>query len=176
MGVIEFDKEFLITSWNPAAEKIFGFSKKEAIGRNTFDLIVPEYEHEQVKNIHLLTDPRSNENINDNLTKDGRVITVQWFNTPISDVHGNIVGMVAACQDITEQKKTQEMLIQTEKMMSVGGLAAGMAHEINNPLGGMLQGAQNIMRRLSPGLQANLKAAKLMGASSREILITTSDK
>ncbi|MBT3224859.1 MAG: PAS domain S-box protein [Deltaproteobacteria bacterium] len=70
MGVIEFDNEFIITAWNPAAEKIFGYSKAEAIGRNTFDILVPDYERQRVKEVHLLTDPKSNENINDNLTKD----------------------------------------------------------------------------------------------------------
>jgi len=66
-------------------------------------------------------------------------------------------------RDITELKKSQELMIQTEKMMSVGGLAAGMAHEINNPLGAMLQGIQNILRRLSPDLDSNLEPAKESG-------------
>ena len=55
------------------------------------------------------------------------------------------------------------MMVQTEKMMSVGGLAAGMAHEINNPLGGMLQSLQNVIRRLSPGLAANETEAVACG-------------
>ena len=55
------------------------------------------------------------------------------------------------------------MMVQTEKMMSVGGLAAGMAHEINNPLGGMLQSLQNVIRRLSPGLAANETEALACG-------------
>jgi signal transduction histidine kinase len=57
----------------------------------------------------------------------------------------------------------ETMMIQTEKMMSVGGLAAGMAHEINNPLGGMLQSLQNVIRRLSPGLPANEAEAEACG-------------
>ncbi len=160
MGVIEFNNEFLITAWNPAAEKIFGYSKEEAIGSSTFDILVPEYEYQRVKKIHLFEDAKSNENINDNMTKDGRIITVQWFNTPISDIDGNLIGMAAACQDITEQKKTQEMLVQSEKMTSVGSLAAGMAHEINNPLGAILQLSQNLGRRLSPDFEKNLLIAE----------------
>jgi PAS domain S-box-containing protein len=69
------------------------------------------------------------------------------------------IGAVIRVDDITERVRMEEMMMQTEKMMSVGGLAAGMAHEINNPLGGILQGLQNIQRRFSPELKANLEAA-----------------
>ena len=56
-------------------------------------------------------------------------------------------------------------MVQTEKMMSVGGLAAGMAHEINNPLGIMVQAVQNIERRVSTELPSNAKAAEELGVS-----------
>jgi signal transduction histidine kinase len=55
------------------------------------------------------------------------------------------------------------MMVQTEKMMSVGGLAAGMAHEINNPLSGVLQSSQNLQRRLSPDLEVNRRTAEALG-------------
>ncbi|WP_320169107.1 PAS domain S-box protein [Maridesulfovibrio sp.] len=76
---------------------------------------------------------------------------------------GGAGGAVIRIDDITERVRMDEMMIQTEKMMSIGGLAAGMAHEINNPLGGILQGIQNIVRRLSPDLPANIKAADKAG-------------
>ncbi|MET0103132.1 MAG: ATP-binding protein [Sedimenticola sp.] len=76
---------------------------------------------------------------------------------------GRAVRSMGTVQDVTEEKRLQGLLLQTEKMMSVGGLAAGMAHELNNPLGGILHGIQNIERRLSPDLPKNREIAEAMG-------------
>ncbi|MEN8188609.1 MAG: ATP-binding protein [Thermodesulfobacteriota bacterium] len=76
---------------------------------------------------------------------------------------------VIRVDDITDRLKMQEMMVQTEKMMSVGGLAAGMAHEINNPLGGILQACQNIERRLSPELARNSEVADEYGLTIGKI-------
>lgn len=64
-----------------------------------------------------------------------------------------------------ERIKLEEMMVQSEKMVSLGGLAAGMAHEINNPLAGILQNAQVIQNRLTTKLPANIKAAREIGIS-----------
>ena len=72
-------------------------------------------------------------------------------------------GAVIRIDDITSRVRIEQMMVQTEKMMSVGGLAAGMAHEINNPLSGVLQSSQNILRRLSPDLEANRRTAEALG-------------
>ncbi|KEQ19211.1 HAMP domain-containing sensor histidine kinase [Endozoicomonas numazuensis] len=69
-------------------------------------------------------------------------------------------GAVIRIDNITQRLRLEEMMVQTEKMMSVGGLAAGMAHEINNPLGAIIQNTQNIRRRLSKSLPANQAAAE----------------
>ncbi|MBN2427302.1 MAG: PAS domain S-box protein [Deltaproteobacteria bacterium] len=71
--------------------------------------------------------------------------------------------IMTVAQDITERKMMREIMVQTEKIMSLGGLAAGMAHEINNPLSIILQGIQNINRRLGEPLPANLQAAEQCG-------------
>ncbi|NDV25416.1 cache domain-containing protein [Desulfovibrio sp. JC010] len=68
--------------------------------------------------------------------------------------------LLVVMRDVTERRKMQKIMVQTEKMMSVGGLAAGMAHEINNPLGIIMQVTQNIIRRTSPTLKSNLPVAE----------------
>jgi signal transduction histidine kinase len=77
---------------------------------------------------------------------------------------------VVRLDDVTERVRLDRLIVQTEKMVSLGGLAAGMAHEINNPLGGILQGAQNIQRRLEPGRPENERAAREAGCSLDAIL------
>ncbi|WP_320169441.1 PAS domain S-box protein [Maridesulfovibrio sp.] len=79
-------------------------------------------------------------------------------------------GAVIRIDDITARTRMEEVMVQTEKMMTVGGLAAGMAHEINNPLGGILQGVQNIQRRISSDLNKNLKVAEELGIPFEKIM------
>lgn len=92
---------------------------------------------------------------------------------PLND---GMKGAVIRIDDATERVRMDEVMIQTEKMMSIGGLAAGMAHEINNPLGGILQGIQNIVRRLSPDLPANHKAAEKVGCTVDSIVEYMEDR
>lgn len=72
---------------------------------------------------------------------------------------------VIRIEDISEHVRIEEIMAQTEKMSMVGGLAAGMAHEINNPLGAIMQNAQNIERRVSPDIPANHVVAAEVGVS-----------
>jgi signal transduction histidine kinase len=74
-------------------------------------------------------------------------------------------GVVVRVDDIGDRVRMEEMMMQSEKMLSVGGLAAGMAHEINNPLAGILQNIQVIRNRLEIDLPANIKAASECGVS-----------
>jgi len=72
-------------------------------------------------------------------------------------------GAVIRVDDVTARVRIESMMVQTEKMLSVGGLAAGMAHEINNPLGAILQGSQNILRRIDPAMPQNRATAEAIG-------------
>jgi len=85
IGLIVWDTEFRVTSWNPAAEKIFGFTTQEAMGEHPYGLIVPKEAQPHLDDIwgRLLQGDTTAHTINDNITKDGRTIICQWSNTPL---------------------------------------------------------------------------------------------
>lgn len=96
--------------------------------------------------------------------------SAKLYNITIFPLIGSdMEGVVVRMDDVTSRVRMEEIMVQTEKMMSVGGLAAGMAHEINNPLGSVMQGAQNLERRFSSQIKANVKAAAVAGCSMESL-------
>lgn len=102
--------------------------------------------------------------------RDGTFRHVDFRLMPMEDM------AVIMINDMTDRKIHQEMMIQTEKMTSLGGLAAGMAHEINNPLGIILQGIQAALNRLSPAIEKNRKEAERLGTSLESVLAYLTDR
>lgn len=104
-----------------------------------------------------------------NLIKTERLPVSSFVRPMVTDVltyplpAGQQARLVIRIDDVSARTRMEEMMVQTEKMMTVGGLAAGMAHEINNPLGAILQNLQNSRRRLDPELPANQRIADQLG-------------
>jgi PAS domain S-box-containing protein len=92
-----------------------------------------------------------------------REVWLRMSKVPLLDDAGRIYGLLGTYDDITESKRMQEMMVETEKMMSVGGIAAGIAHEINNPLGIVLQAVQNLEQRTRADFRKNQEAAATIG-------------
>ncbi len=140
LAVIEWDLEFRVTAWNPAAERIFGYAAAEALGRDAIGLIVPDEAREKVIEVwhSILSHRGGTRSTNRNLTKDGKSILCEWYNTPLVDDNGQVIGVASNCQDITDRDDLERQVRQTQKIESLGQLAAGVAHEFNNLLTPML--------------------------------------
>jgi PAS domain S-box-containing protein len=160
--LVGVDMQGRVTEWNLSAEQATGVPTGQAIGQS-FGALFPEIES-QLSN--LQESMRRQSQIS---TERLSLITDRNGETRYADVMvyplmtNGAVGAVIRVDDITDRVRIEQMMVQTEKMMSVGGLAAGMAHEINNPLSGVLQSSQNIQRRLSEELDTNRQVAESLG-------------
>jgi PAS domain S-box-containing protein len=100
------DTQGRVTEWNPAAEQLFGHARAEALGTEMVRLIVPEAEQDLVRKVvaDVAAGQRGFQNSNRNRTKDGRTILCQWWNTPLHDAAGRVVGVLSMATDITERE------------------------------------------------------------------------
>ncbi len=157
LAFIAWDKDFKVCEWNPAAEKIFGWTAGEAIGQHAFDLIIP-LQIRPVINItwnEIMSGSTGAEHIsNENVAKDGRLITCEWRNTAWRDASGQICGVLSLADDITDQIKSQKQrteleaqLRQSQKMEAIGQLSGGIAHDFNNLLT-IIQGNASLLQNL----------------------------
>jgi len=105
LGVIEWDVDFRVVEWNRAAERMFGFSRDDAVGRQAMDLIIPDDAKKQLKDDFdkLLTNRGGTRNLNKNIHKNGRGLICDWYNTPLISDEGEVVGVASLVQDVTER-------------------------------------------------------------------------
>ncbi|MEM1170491.1 MAG: PAS domain S-box protein [Cyanobacteria bacterium P01_H01_bin.35] len=108
VGVIEWNDEWEIVAWNHTAELIFGYTSREIIGKKGLELIVPENSNASAKSIIEM--PLSHTYIiTENLTKTGKTIVCEWYNTPLLNPEGIILGFASIAIDVTERRQ-QELL------------------------------------------------------------------
>lgn len=135
IGCIVFDERCCFSQLNPAAERIFGYTAAELRGQN-MTLIVPVAVRAHVDGIvqRVAEGETTANSVHENVTKDGHSVICEWTNTPLWNDKGALIGILSMVQNVTERKRAEEALLRSEKLATVGRMAATMAHEINNPL------------------------------------------
>jgi PAS domain S-box-containing protein len=165
--LIGVDLDGRITQLNNEATKVTGFEPETAYGKELSEVYpmlvnkIPEINQAiEQQNIqkHESVFCKSPEGA-------GRYMDIVIYPLSIDDFKGAVIRV----DDVTERVLIEDRLVQSEKMTSVVGLVEGMAHEINNPLGGIIQGAQNVVRRLSPELPKNIEAAAEHGIDLKKM-------
>jgi len=125
----------IVTSWNKAAHRIFGYSPDEMIGQSILRLIPEGLQYEEEEILQKL---RAGERIEHYETtrkkKNGELFQVSVSISPIIDGSGRVIGASKIARDISDRKRVEQLLIQSEKLAATGRMAAAIAHEINNPL------------------------------------------
>ncbi len=172
-AVIGLDRHRHITSWNRGAEIIFGYSADEALGRDV-SFLVPE-DLKEIRELEKIEEQiyqtgfiRNYET--ERLTKDGRRVQVEITRTLIYDSKGKVLGSSAIVRDITERKKLEKRLLQSERLATIGKMAARIAHEIRNPLSSISLNAELLEEEiLSFSSGEKEEAQGLLRAISEEV-------
>ena len=108
LAVVEWDLDFRVVAWNSSAERIFGYPRQEAIGQSG-DFIVPPEDRAAVHKVwKMLLDAQGGTiNTNENITKSGRTISCEWYNTTLVDDNGRVLGVASLVHDVTERERAE---------------------------------------------------------------------
>ena len=155
LAVIEWDTAFKVIRWNPAAQEIFGYSAAEAIGKHS-GFIIPDDSKKAVNQVWrgLLNRRGGERSTNANLTKDGRTIICEWYNTPLTDADGEIIGVASLVQNVTDRVNAETELGRAYEQLQVEREAL---HNKNVALQEMVEQVQESKRTTASQIQTNLE-------------------
>jgi PAS domain S-box-containing protein len=133
--IVSTDINGRILTWNTAAEKISGFGLYEVRGKYLIEFCA-EQQHDDVKTVFADMQAQQSSLMTewDLVTKDGNLVPVYWVFSPFRSGYSEPVGIVAVGRDLTERRKLEAQLLQSQKLAALGVMAGGIAHEIRNPL------------------------------------------
>lgn len=143
-GLFVTNSDGLIISFNPSAEAITGYMGKEAFGKHCEDVFGTRL-CEDACALHNEDKTICNKE-SEIITKDGQRRIVSVSSAIIRQSDGKVLGGVQTFRDITEEKQKQAMMCHAEKLAAIGHLSAGLAHEINNPVGNILGYARLMLK------------------------------
>ncbi|MFN0133837.1 MAG: PAS domain S-box protein [Phycisphaerales bacterium] len=148
IGWVTFDEKLRFTGLNPAAERIFGWTCAELIGKDALETIVPPEALASVRQVveRLNVGDMAAHSTNENLTKGGGRVMCRWSNTPLNDEQGRHAGVLSMVEDVTNEHRLEQELRQSQKMEAVGQLASGVAHDFSNLLSAIF-GHTSLARR-----------------------------
>jgi len=165
--LVGVDSDGNVTQWNKTVQRCTGIGASEAVGKSLSE-VFPQMASEMEKIKKSVETKEIIQELSRPSFLEGGSGYEDLTIYPLAS--NGARGAVIRIDNVTEKVRMEEMMIQSEKMLSVGGLAAGMAHEINNPLAGMIQTAGVIKNRLSRlELPANREAAHSAGTSMQAI-------
>jgi PAS domain S-box-containing protein len=134
LAVIEWDMNARVGKWNPAAERVFGYTAEEALGRH-YSFFIPAEARNQIDQVRiaLLAKTGGERSTNENVTKDGRTILCEWYITPLVNADGHVIGAASLAEDVTGRKQAETALRESERQLTtLMSNLPGMAYRCRN--------------------------------------------
>lgn len=169
--IVAIERSGAISLVNDAGCRLLGRDKGELIGRNWIDTVVPANGKAQVESIFsrvLSGGTESAEPVEYEVkTKDGKRKWIAWHKIALTDDRGEVVGVLSSGEDLTERLEAERRMQQFRKLESLGSLAGGIAHEINNMLHPALSLTKATLRQLPLGSRERIRLEKAIEANER---------
>jgi len=145
--VVELDAEHVVREWNPAATRLFGYTREEAVGKSMVALVIPADKRARVTEELRQAgyQEEGTHQVHQSVARDGRTVTCQWHITPVARAGGAAPQIYCVLHDITDAMELETKLRHSQKLESIGLLAAGVAHDFNNMLT-IIQGHADLLR------------------------------
>jgi len=174
-GVILIDARGNVQMFNPACERLFGYSVAEVLGRNVKMLMPAPYraEHDQYIGNYHPTGERKIIGIGREVVgqrKDGSVFPMELSVGEAKQEHGSV--FVGVIHDVTDRKRVMEQLVQAQKMETVGQLSGGIAHDFNNLLTVIIGNAEALSESLKARSDLKGLADMIVSAGERSAALT----
>jgi PAS domain S-box-containing protein len=172
-AIMSITPEGSVLTWNAGAERVYGYSAREMIGRNISILRPPDSTQETEQKLESLKRGESVHNFEAmRIRKDAKPIWISLTASPIRNQRGEVVAISTIARDITEIKALEEQLRQAAKLESLGVMAGGIAHDFNNLLVGILGNASLAREVLPASSDARQMLDGVIGASERAAALT----
>ncbi|MDO9353929.1 MAG: PAS domain S-box protein [Solirubrobacteraceae bacterium] len=185
-GIVALDETGVISTWNPAAEELFGYSEREALGRRPEDVVHADDPADQFEVSESVRAGRTRRYEAVRRHRDGHELIVQISIAPLDGPGQRHRGAVVSIRDVTAARRAETLateaqlretalvreLEQTRRLESVGQLAGGIAHDFNNLLGVILNLAAFVAEDLPAGSQTREDAEEIGLAAKRAATLT----
>jgi len=164
-AIVGKDLNGTVTSWNPCAERVFGYQAEEMIGNSIRKIIPPELYPDEDRIMSAVARGERTEHFETmRIRKDGVRIEVSLTLSPVFNELGEIQGVASISRDISQQRRVEKALNTSERLATVGRLAATIAHEINNPL----EAVMNLVY-LAQGSMTDAEGKVFLGQAQEEL-------
>lgn len=161
--IISKNLDGIITSWNAAASRVFGYTAQEMIGQSILKLIPEELHSEEKVFIEKLkAGQRIDQFETRRIAKNGQTLDVSLTLSPVRDAQGKVIGASKVLRDISITRRLAQSFVQAEKLAATGRMAATIAHEINNPL----EAVTNLLYLIRPTISNDQGRTYLAAAES----------